>query len=268
MHKNLSIAAVIFDWAGTTVDYGSHAPSAVFAQVFAQHGVKLTAAQINGPMGLEKKAHIRSLLSLETAKEQWQTQYAREATEEDINTLYEEFEDTLFKVVADRAAPLAGVVETVSALRAQGIKIGSTTGYNSKMMEQVLPTAKAHGYCPDCVVTPDVVGGVGRPAPYMLFECMRRLNVFPPRAVLKVGDTIADVLEGKHAGALSVGLLQGSNILGFSSEEEYRALPADELKARKQAAAARYKEAGADFVLDSITQLPSLVAAINGMRSY
>ncbi|MFN8371304.1 MAG: hypothetical protein U0694_00280 [Anaerolineae bacterium] len=33
-----SLQAVIFDWAGTTVDYGCFAPVAVFIEVFAQMG--------------------------------------------------------------------------------------------------------------------------------------------------------------------------------------------------------------------------------------
>lgn len=259
------IAAVVFDWAGTTVDYGSSAPSTVFGKVFSQNGVNLTLAQINGPMGLEKKAHIKSLLELPQAQEQWLARFGRAADETEIDRLYHEFEATLFEVVAERSAPLAGVVDCVNSLRAMGLKIGSTTGYTMKMMERVLPTAKAGGYEPDVLVTPDLVGGTGRPAPFMLFECMRQLNVYPPRAVLKVGDTVADILEGKNAGALSVGLLEGANVMGLSSPEEYAALSETERKTLKAKAAARYKAAGADFVLDSIGDLPALVASLNGV---
>ena len=34
------VEAVIFDWAGTTVDYGCFAPVQAFADVFEHHGVK------------------------------------------------------------------------------------------------------------------------------------------------------------------------------------------------------------------------------------
>lgn len=43
--------------------------------VFDWAGINLTRNEINGPMGMEKKAHIRSLLSLDTAKCQWQNKY-------------------------------------------------------------------------------------------------------------------------------------------------------------------------------------------------
>lgn len=62
------IELVVFDWAGTTVDYGSSAPSAVFGRVFSASGIHLTRAEINAPMGMEKKAHIRQLLSCASGK--------------------------------------------------------------------------------------------------------------------------------------------------------------------------------------------------------
>ena len=129
------------------------------------------------------------------------------------------------------------------------------------MMEQVLPRAAALGYEADCVVTPDVTGA-SRPTPFMLFECMRRLNVYPPRAVVKAGDTVVDILEGKNAGAWSVGILTGSNLLGLT-REEYEAMAPDLLALRKQEAAQRYLDAGADLVIDSITELPEAVAELN-----
>ena len=47
------IQAVILDWAGTTVDYGSLAPVAVFVRLFAEQEVTISAAEARGPMGLE-----------------------------------------------------------------------------------------------------------------------------------------------------------------------------------------------------------------------
>ena len=152
------IELVVFDWAGTTVDYGSSAPSAVFGRVFSASGIHLTRAEINAPMGMEKKAHIRQLLSCASGKKQWAEKYGRPWNEADVERLYEEFEATLSQVVEEYSAPLPGVPETLAALREMGLKIGSTTGYNARIMEQVIPKARALGYAADCVVTPDVTG--------------------------------------------------------------------------------------------------------------
>lgn len=261
MNSINEIRLVVFDWAGTTVDYGSCAPMTVFERVFEEAGVSLTRAEINGPMGMEKKSHIRALLSLDTSKRQWNARYGRDWNEADVEQLYEIFETKLFEVVAEYSTPIPGVVKTVDTLRNMDIKIGSTTGYTSQMMEQVIPGAATNGYEPDCVVTPDVTGA-SRPTPFMLYECMRRLNVYPPSAVVKAGDTITDILEGKNAGAWSIGILTGSNLLGLT-QEEYDGMDAEELAERKEETRQKYLDAGADVVIDNITELLQAIRDIN-----
>lgn len=50
----------------------------------------------------------------------------------------------------------------VEELCSAGIKIGSTTGYNDKMMGIVTLAAKGQGYEPDFMITPDSTNGKGR----------------------------------------------------------------------------------------------------------
>ena len=150
MNEAKKIGMLVFDWAGTTVDYGSSAPAEVFRRVFTAEGIHLTREEINKPMGLEKKAHIRALLGCESGSSQWKALHGTDWTEEDVERLYQAFEAELFQVVAEYSAPIAGVVETVEQLRGQGLKIGSTTGYNSHMMEQVIPKARQLGYLLNC----------------------------------------------------------------------------------------------------------------------
>lgn len=261
MKNQSKIQMVVFDWAGTTVDYASSAPSTVFDRVFTSAGIKLTQEEINRPMGMEKRSHIRELLACESGTRQWLATYKRPWTEEDVEALYQQFEETLYQVVAEYSLPIPGVVETVAELRKNGIRIGSTTGYTSQMMEQVIPGAKAMGYEADCVITPDITGA-SRPTPFMLFECMRRLNIYPPCAVVKVGDTVVDMLEGKNAGAWSIGILQGSNLLGLS-KQQYDAMDPEELEQLKQKTTEIYLKAGADMVIDSIRELPAAIEKIN-----
>lgn len=261
MNQHKKIQMVAFDWAGTTVDYASSAPSMVFDRVFASVGIKLTKEEINAPMGMEKMAHIRELLSCESGNRQWLDVQKKPWTEEDVEMLYHKFEETLYQIVAEYSEPIPGAVETVQELRKKGLKIGSTTGYTSQMMEQVIPKAKAMGYEPDCVITPDVTG-MSRPTPFMLFECMKQLNVYPPCTVVKVGDTVVDMQEGKNAGAWCVGILAASNLLGLS-REEYEAMDREELERRKEEAAETYRRAGADIVIDSIMDLPAAIEELD-----
>lgn len=261
MKKNRKIELVIFDWAGTTTDYGSQAPVRVFDKTFSEKGMHFTKEEINAPMGMEKKAHIRSMLSTERGMQLWNTTFGRAWNEDDIEELYQRFEQNLREVVAEYSQPIHGVAETVAHLRGEGIKIGSTTGYTSEMMQYVLPVAEAGGYSPDCVITPDKTG-YSRPTPFMIFACMKELNIYPPAHVVKVGDTIMDILEGKNAGVWTVGILEGSNLLGFS-EEEYEQADPEQIENQKSIATEAYKDAGADLVIDSILDLPKAIRILN-----
>ena len=55
MAETNRIQMIVFDWAGTTVDYGSSAPSEVFDRVFSQAGIHLTREgyQMQGEMLVE-----------------------------------------------------------------------------------------------------------------------------------------------------------------------------------------------------------------------
>lgn len=261
MDKRATIELAVFDWAGTTTDYGSQAPIQVFDQTFSKKGLSFTREEINAPMGMEKRAHIRAMLSTERGTKRWEDAYGRMWNEEDVEELYQSFEQTLSEVVAEHSQLIPGVAESIAQLRKMGIKIGSTTGYTSEMMQYVLPVAKEGGYDPDCVITPDMTGH-SRPSPFMVYECMRRMNVYPASRVVKVGDTVMDILEGKNAGAWTIGILVGSNLIGLS-EQEYCNTSKDELEQLKKSASKRYADAGADLVIDSIKELPEAICTLN-----
>ena len=53
-----------------------------------------------------------------------------------------------------------------------------------------------------------------------------------------------------------------STLLGLT-QEAYQAAAPDELEARKRSAADRYREAGADLVIDSILELPAAIDELN-----
>ncbi len=257
------IEMVVFDWAGTLVDYGSQAPVAVFARTFAQKGIILTMEEINKPMGMEKKCHIRELLNMERVGKAWHERFQRDWNENDVDELYECFEADLYQVVLDYTEPIDGVTDTLVKLKEQGIKIGSTTGYTSEMMKRVVVKAAELGIAPEAVLTPDLAGGASRPAPFMLFQCMQELNVHAVDAVVKVGDTQMDILEGKNAGAHTVGLLVGSNVMGLS-KAEYDALSPDAVESAMAAARKKYEAVGADFIIRDMTELPAVLAELNG----
>lgn len=53
-----NIEAIIFDWAGTTVDYGSFAPVRAFQEVFRQYGLEPTMEETRHAHGhAENRSH-------------------------------------------------------------------------------------------------------------------------------------------------------------------------------------------------------------------
>lgn len=210
------IEAVIFDWAGTTVDYGCFAPVKAFMEAFAHHGVPVTMEETRKPMGMLKRDHIRTMLNMERIAAEWKRVHGHEATEEDVDAVYAQFEPKLFSILDQYAAPKPFAVETAAKLREMGVKIGSTTGYTDAMMNIVAPKAAQQGYAPDFWISPDGVGGRGRPYPYMIFANMQALGLTAVGNVVKVGDTISDIKEGVNAGVWTAGVIEGSSELGLS----------------------------------------------------
>ena len=249
---------IIFDWAGTTVDYGSFAPVQAFVEAFEAFGITPTLEEVRKPMGMLKIDHIRTMLSMDRIHDLWKEKQGRDWTEDDVQHVYEIFEKKIMEILSRFAEPKPYVVETIQKLREMGLKIGSTTGYTDEMMAVVVPGAKAKGYEPDCWFSPDAVGKCGRPYPYMIFKNMEALKLQDVSRVMKVGDTVSDIKEGKNAGMISVGILEGSSVLGLI-ESEYNSLTPSAKASILDQAAQTYKNAGADYVIKDIRGILDLL---------
>ena len=256
------VQAVILDWAGTAVDHGCRGPVAVFTRAFERFGIEPTTDEVRAPMGREKREHVAAMLAMPRLAALWKAKNGHAPDDADVSAVFSAVSELMPATLADYAEPVPGCVEAMARLRDMGVKIGSCTGYSRAMMENLLPRAAAAGYVPDCVVTADEVPA-GRPWPWMCqMNCMR-LSVFPPEAVIKVGDTVADIEEGLNAGHWSVAVTRTSNALGLTAEEA-AALPAEELARREAELARSFREAGCHEVISSVADLPELVTAIAG----
>lgn len=253
-----NIKCVIFDWAGTTVDFGCFAPVNVFIQIFKDAGIDVTNEEARLPMGMLKIDHIREMLKMERIRNEWKFKYKRDFTEEDVNNLYKEFEPALLKSLKDYTDIKPNVLETIKTLRERGIKIGSTTGYTDKMMEIVVKEAEKKGYSPDFYITPDSTNSLGRPYPYMIFRNMEELKILSPKEIIKVGDTNSDILEGKNAGVTTVGITVGSSNMGLS-KEEYDSLSDSKKREARERVREGFLNIGADHVVDDIREICNLI---------
>lgn len=250
MKKLDNIKAVIFDWAGTIIDYGCMAPTQVFIEVFQKRGIEVTVEEARAPMGLAKKDHVRLLAFLWSVQQQWHTIYDRYPSETDVDELYAELEPALAKIVKNFCDPVPGAVGLIESLKNQGIKVGTTTGYVSEMMNNIIPLATDNGLIPNAVVnSSDVIAG--RPAPWMIYRNCEELDVYPLSNMVKIGDTVADIQEGINAGMWTIGVTKSGNEVGLSLEESEKADP-EWLKAKIGSASEKLLLAGADYVVEGV----------------
>jgi phosphonoacetaldehyde hydrolase len=254
------LQAVVFDWAGTIVDFGSCAPMGAFVRLFEQFGIELTIAEARGPMGLAKWDHIKALGTLPSIAAQWQVHHGRAFEDKDVDHLYEIFTPMNAAVVPQFADFIPGALETVNALRARGFKIGSTTGYNRPIMDVLVPLAAARGYVPDNLVCAGDLAA-GRPTPLMMYRTFADLGVWPPHAVVKVDDTGPGIEEGRNAGTWAVGVAVSGNAVGLPLVQ-WQSLGTAEQQAQRAQASAQLKGAGAHFVIDSVADLEPVLAEI------
>jgi phosphonoacetaldehyde hydrolase len=254
------VRAVIFDWAGTTVDHGSLAPVDAFIELFRRHGVTVSADEARRPMGSYKKDHVRLILAMGPVTEQWRRLRGRAPSPEDVEQLYREFIPLQKEVIGRHAEVIPGVAETLGWLRKHGIAIGSTTGYTREMMTLLLPQAATAGFSPESTVCADEVPA-GRPAPWMAITSAMQLGVYPMEACLKVGDTLVDIAEGLNAGMWTAGVTKTGNELGLT-RAEVEALPGSGLASRLQSASDRLLQAGAHYTVEEVAQLPAIVVNI------
>ncbi len=256
-----TVTAVIFDWAGTTVDFGCFAPLDVFIEIFRDREIGITVKEARQPMGLMKRDHIKALCDLERIRDLWITKHGSPPGEEDIDDLYRSFEPKLLDILPGYSEPIPGAVDLVESLRKSDIRIGSTTGYTAPMMEVLAPRAAERGYLPDSMVTSSDTPA-GRPYPWMIFQNMINLQAYPAESVVKVGDTVADIHEGLNAGAWSIGVLLGGSEVGLRQDEADNCPPGDLARIMK-AAREKLAGAGAHFVIDRLTDLPGVIEDIN-----
>jgi phosphonatase-like hydrolase len=218
------ITVACLDMAGTTVaDDGSvvaafAAAAAEFGLVPGAPGYDEAIAFVQDTMGQSKIEVFRQLLGGEDRAQHANRIFERSYAESVHN---------------GQVAPLPGAVETITALRAAGIKVCLATGFAPVTRDALLD---ALGWRPliDLALSP-ADAGRGRPWPDLPLTALIRLGGGAVTELAVVGDTASDVESGLRAGA---GLVAAVTT-GAGSRESLAA-------------------AGAPHILDSIGDLVQL----------
>ncbi|MCL6272020.1 phosphonoacetaldehyde hydrolase [Sansalvadorimonas sp. 2012CJ34-2] len=256
------VEAVILDWAGTVVDFGSWAPTAIFVEAFRDAcDFKITLKEAREPMGLGKWHHIKALGELPAVASRWMNQFGRPMDDKDVDRIYNTFLPLQKVRVAEYSDPIPGSLDTVEWLRHRGIKIGSCSGYPREVLDVLVEAAARKGYRPDAAVACDDLAPGGRPGPWMALQNMIDLHTSSVKHCIKVDDSLPGIYEGLNAGMWTVGLMLSGNETGMTLSQFNEASEQTKEKCRR-IAGQKFRSAGCHYIIDSIADLPEVIQDI------
>jgi phosphonatase-like hydrolase len=197
------IRMVVFDMAGTTVNE-NNVVYKTLQQAINEKDFNFTLDEVllEGA-GKEKLQAIKSILNV----------YA----EKDDDGLAADIYKRFIVLLADayntqEILPQDNAVELFRALKQKNILVVLNTGYNNETAELLITKLGwKKGVDYDSLVTANDVDK-NRPNPDMIWLAMKRFTISNAAEVVKVGDSIIDIEEGKNAGcSLSVGITTGAH---------------------------------------------------------
>ncbi len=247
------IRAVIFDWAGTTMDFGCMAPAVVFQKVYDKAGVPISMEEARAPMGAHKKVHIGLISQIPSVRRRWIDTHGAEPTGKDVDKMFEDFVPMQEACLSDYSTLIPGTLEVVTECRKRIYKIGSTSGYLPGMLAINQRDAEKQGYVPDATYGAGDVPR-GRPYGHMVLRNILALDVSPVQSVVKVDDTLTGIEEGLNAGGWAVGLAISGNEVGLPLDE-WEKLPESVKQEHRDRIYPTMYQRGAHYVVDSIADL-------------
>ena len=225
----MNIDLVVFDIAGTTVtDKGNI--NKCFRKAFLHAGINVKPGDVDKVMGYKKMEAIKIIADKYLPQ--------KEINSKVLNAIHDDFtkQMVIFYESEPCIKPLPFAQAIFNKLQKRNIRVALNTGFTRIITDAVL---KRLGWdaCTfiDTIVCSDEVSE-GRPYPFMIKKIMKQLNISNPKKVAKVGDTKADIEEGRNAGCgLVVAITTGS----YKKKQLQKFHP--------------------DYIIDSLQQLPALI---------
>jgi phosphonatase-like hydrolase len=208
------ISMVMFDLSGTTV-YDDTGVRDCLYNAAREFELDTTPDEILFHMGTNKIHLYQFLIARSQGKAIDLKDFEKiqdPDTYEIAKKVFDRYEELMIQHYRNEVREIAGAADTFRWCHEHGIKVATDTGFHRKITEAIM---EGLGWIKDGLVdisvnVESIAGQRGRPAPYMIFYAMEKLNIQSVREVIKVGDTPADMLEGRNAGCRGVvGVLSG-----------------------------------------------------------
>jgi phosphonoacetaldehyde hydrolase len=262
-----SVAYVMLDCSGTTMDRYVDAPAIVFVEVFKKYGLEISMPEAREPMGLRKDLHIKAITEIKPVRERFIAKFGRSPNQSDVDAMFADFVPTQLALLRGGSYHdlLPGVAEVVKGMQQQGIKIGVTTGFTRDMLDLLLAGAAKQGFVPDTACAGNETE-MPRPTAYMVIKNLERMGVYnvqnAMRRTVKVDDTVSGAGEGAPL-CWRVGVSKWSNYVA-DSWDAVRKMSAGELEGGERKSKEKLMaESGAHYVVDDLRDLPAVIADIN-----
>lgn len=245
------IKLVDFDMTGTIIDgpidlsrrwrnddgKGCKAPVVAFETTLRAYRISLPWSVIRQPMGLSRETHLRQLVELPEAIEQYTHNHGAKYTTEIFESMCQRLhkEMRIAMLDADLILPIRGLDRVIDELRRMNLKIGTDSDYDQADAEAVLEVLETmRGIRFDASAHAEATQD--RPYPLKLKSLMVQTEILSPDQIVKVDDTASGLIAAKRTGVWTVGVYESG------SDDK------NKLELAKP-----------DFLIPDITQLPALI---------
>lgn len=291
--KKYDLDLAVVDFGGSYVDFGIFAPAVVFQQIYREFGVPITMNEARAPMGAHKRIHIQKISEMSRVREEWRKVHGNYPTLKEVDDMFKKFIPAQEYVLLDYNKLIPGALDFLEGVRNRGLILGSTTGYmGDMMMDIIIPDLVQKGFRQDIAVastgdyavwesdhfrrgsvkgkrlalnSDDGEKGewtISRPYPHMCNLNAILAGIPYNHRAVKIGDTLPDIEEGKRAGMWTIGLAITGNEVGLS-EKEWNDLSQTEQNNFRTKAYQRMFNQGADYVVDGIWDVISILDEIS-----
>jgi phosphonatase-like hydrolase len=197
------IRMVVFDMAGTTVNEGNVVYKTLQKSI-NENGFNFSLDQVmEQGAGREKMQAVRSILDA----------YAHIEDNELTDRIYRHFIIHLTEAYKNLPVlPQPGAIDLFQILKQENILVVLNTGYNRETAQNLLEKLGwRRGIEFDELITASDVKA-NRPDPDMIWLAMKKFGIENAGEVIKVGDSIIDIEEGRNAGCrLNIGITTGAH---------------------------------------------------------
>ena len=200
-----SVRAVAFGWHGVLFDRGRVAVHAATRQTLARWGVEVGDAPLvesRGPVG---RPQLRRLFAIPQVAQQFRDRQNRWLTEEALDVMTRDLEERLVEAARSASEPNADACAALRRLREMGLGSAAICCSPRRLLAAQLESLERARLPLDCVVTADE-SCEPVPAPWAIFEVLRRLGISDPSLLVLVDDNPHGATAARKAGASSIAL--------------------------------------------------------------